>query len=358
MSGTLKSILKSRKFHLALSLLVSAGFLTWFARQVDWADVWFEVSQASWLYFIPVTLLFVGQLLVRGWRWQYLLGSPETLRFRDYLDGIILGTFGNFVLPLRAGEFIRPLVVKRSGNLGYTTAFVSVVVERILDLSAVLVVFSTLVVSLPGIPPEIKSGAAILGVIAVTLCVCLFVAAAFPGLIERISELLMPIIPRGLRPLKRKVVQDVLEGARVLRCPKNVFGALFGTGLVWFVTYLQIYISFMVVGIYTEFWHAIALSVIMGLAIAAPSAPGFLGVFQFAVMATFMVCGLDQSKGGAFALLMHLHQYIIIIGWGILVGLKRGMALRDFEVDAQVDQDTGSTEGNGAPSNGVGAPGV
>jgi glycosyltransferase 2 family protein len=325
-----RRLLASKRLQILLSLSVSVGLLFWFAREIDFPTVWREMQQASWAYFLPATGLFLIQMWLRALRWQYLLGHPDRCRFSDYLDGIVLGNFGNYVLPLRAGEFIRPLIIKKSGGCGYTQAFVSVMVERVLDLAAVLVMFALLLASLPGIPTYIEHTSSVLGIISIVVLAGLLVSAFFPMLVKRVSEVVFVVLPERLLKLARKTIDDGLAGAMVFRSPRNLVGSLFGTGVIWFVSYLQMYLSFFVVGIHTEFWHAIALTVITGLAIAAPSAPGFIGVYQVAVLFTFGLCGLDESKGAAFAILTHIHQYLLIVSWGLLATVRRGMAIAEL----------------------------
>ena len=323
-------LLRSRTFHIILGTLVSVVLVAYFISIVDWPEVIEACKDINYWYFIPVTFFFFLQLILRALRWKALLPQDPPVSSVQLFDGIMIGNFGNFILPLRAGEFLRPLLLKKVSGAGFTTSFVSVIVERILDLSAVLIVFAFLLQSVESVPGWVDGAAFGLGVAAIGLCSGVIVSALFPGVISACSSFVQGFLPESLQKLVQKLTRDILKGTKVLKHPGHLFGALIGTALVWCCTYVQMYYSFYIFNIDAEFWHAMTISIIIGLAIAAPSAPGFVGVFQLACIAAFTICGFDVSKGAAFALVIHLHQYVIIVGAGILIALKHGMRVSDF----------------------------
>lgn len=325
-----RGLFQSRRFHITLGVVISLILIGYFVSIVEWPEVIAACRDINYWYFIPVTLLFLLQNALRAFRWKYLLPPVPHITFGQLFDGTMIGTFGNFVLPLRAGEFLRPLLLKKVTGAGFTTSFVSVIVERILDLAAVLIVFALLLRYVDTVPPWVDTAAIFLGIVAVLLCSGVIVAALFPRVVFAISEFCIPFLPELFARLGRKLTRDILAGTRVLKDPLYLAGALIGTAAVWFCTFVQMYYSFSIFNIDAEFWHAITISIIIGLAIAAPSAPGFVGVFQLACLASFSICGLDEAKGAAFALVIHLHQYIIIVSLGVLISLKHGVRLSDL----------------------------
>jgi uncharacterized protein (TIRG00374 family) len=76
--------------------------------------------------------------IVRTIRWRYLLDPIGPTRFAPVLKATVLGFAALAVLPARAGDVIRPYMVARSENLGVASVFATIVMERVLDLIAVL----------------------------------------------------------------------------------------------------------------------------------------------------------------------------------------------------------------------------
>jgi uncharacterized membrane protein YbhN (UPF0104 family) len=116
-----------KKFAKVLvSLLVSAVALFVAFRGIEFSKVWLTLKSVSVWPIVPL-LFFLGlHLVVRSLRWRYLLPEsqedPPTIR--TLFDSLMLGAFASFILPLRAGEFVRPLVLTKWSRYSFSTAFV------------------------------------------------------------------------------------------------------------------------------------------------------------------------------------------------------------------------------------------
>ena len=84
--------------------------------------------------------------LIRAERWQYLLGPLGPTRFWVVFRTTVIGFAASAVLPARAGEVIRPYLLARREGLSATAAFATIIVERILDLVAVLLLLAAFLV--------------------------------------------------------------------------------------------------------------------------------------------------------------------------------------------------------------------
>lgn len=72
-----------------------------------------------------------------------LLAPLGQTRFGVAFRATVIGFAASAVLPARAGEVIRPYLLARREGLSATAAFATIVVERVLDLVAVLVLLAT-----------------------------------------------------------------------------------------------------------------------------------------------------------------------------------------------------------------------
>src|SRR5258708_33474033 len=71
-----------------------------------------------------------------------------------------MGFAASAVLPARAGEVVRPIVLARRTQVTLSSSFASVVFERVIDLATVLVLF-LFYCTWPGARPEFPRGAAV-----------------------------------------------------------------------------------------------------------------------------------------------------------------------------------------------------
>ena len=72
------------------------------------------------------------------------------------------------------------------------------------------------------------------------------------------------------------------------------------------------------------------IAVLVALAVAAPSAPGFIGVYQTGCIAGFAIFGLNKELAIAYSLVTHITQYIGIVSYGVYLLFKYQMKLGEM----------------------------
>src|SRR5205085_7390060 len=131
-------------------------------------------------------------LFMLAWRWQYLLAPMGTPSFSNAFQATAVGFAASAVLPARAGEVIRPYFLsrrERRPSLSATSAFATIILERLLDMLAVLVLLAIYVVFFqPAVTPSnavayeaVKWAGVTAGAGAIAVLVVLFVLAGNPA---------------------------------------------------------------------------------------------------------------------------------------------------------------------------------
>ena len=120
-------------------MLALAGVVYWAVRQPaprlpQTAGEWLAVAGAVMLYGVAT--------FVRGERWQRLLldeGGTQSLRVTQELN--IIGYMGNNLLPARAGDAIRVVLMAPRSGLLMRSVVGTLLAERLLDVGLLLVIF-------------------------------------------------------------------------------------------------------------------------------------------------------------------------------------------------------------------------
>lgn len=311
------------------SILISLVALFVAFRGVEFNKLWMTITSLSVWPLIPLTLFLAVHLVVRSLRWRYLLPESGESRptIRALFDSMMLGAFASFILPLRAGEFVRPLVLTKWSRYSFSTAFVSVVIERFFDLSAVLLTFAMIVPFLPHVPEEAVKGAYALGVMALGLMAFLACSALFPVFIRSTVERMAAFLPEKPQRLLVRFVRDLIDGASVVKTPKRLLVVVALTAIVWATAYLQFFaILLMFPGQPTLLLSAV-VGVFVALAIAVPSAPGFIGVFQIGCVAACAIFHYPLEVSQAFSLVAHAISYLSTMLIGAFLLLVHGLNL-------------------------------
>ena len=143
-----------------LILLLTFGLLAFFFRKADPAGVWAETRRAD-----PVAAVVRrcrDRADLRGSRLAMAVAPgahrPDTLPVA--FETTVIGFAANALIPGRVGEVLRPYLLARRENLNATSAFATIILERVLDLVTVLLLFACFVFTVrPGVDLR-RSGAA------------------------------------------------------------------------------------------------------------------------------------------------------------------------------------------------------
>lgn len=334
---SLPHLLRSRRFHLLIGSLVSVALLAWMAATVEWGSVVERITTMRWWPFIPATAVLFLHYTLRAYRWTFLLPSGESVTLRRSFNALMIGNFATYLLPLRAGEFIRPYVLSRNSSHTFAICFVSVVLERFFDLAAVLITFGLFASSLPSelLPAWAFHGAISLALVGGGIFVGIILAVIFPTQIRSVTSWGCGLFPPAIGGKLRKITDDLIAGAAVLASPRTTLVVVFLTIAVWTTGFTIFYLWLSLFEVASSLQFGIGVGVIVALAVAAPSLPGFIGVYQAACIATFAMFGADRGAGAAYSIVTHFHQYLFITGCGLFALHRAHLHVADLTAELQ-----------------------
>lgn len=305
-------------FQLIVGCAISAMMLFLVFGDATLGELQASFDRITWWPVFPFMGLFAVHYALRSLRWRFLLPEPQGKgpTLRQLFDSIILGSLASCILPFRLGEFIRPLVLTRWTSYSFGSAFISVVIERFFDLSMVLVSFFVIVQLLPDLPEWIHVAAYSLGSMSIGLLLFLVGGCLFPGLIHRIVRIGVWPFPQPVARILQAFAADLLRGAAVIKTPSRLLMIIALSILVWLTAYLQFQAVLWMFPFNQSFLLSVALGVFVALAIALPSAPGFVGVFQIGCVAAASLFSYPEADAKVYSLIMHGLTYIMMIGVG------------------------------------------
>lgn len=139
--------MRNSRLQLAVGIAVSAFFLWLTLRPVKLADLWLSIRTLNWFWAVPFIAVTTLSMVVRAWRWRYLMKPVGDYTSRSLFGPMMAGFAINSLLPARAGEFARAYIAGKKEKVPFTSVFATVVVERIFDMFTLLlllaVVFAT-----------------------------------------------------------------------------------------------------------------------------------------------------------------------------------------------------------------------
>jgi uncharacterized membrane protein YbhN (UPF0104 family) len=108
------------------------------------------------------------------------------------------------------------------------------------------------------------------------------------------------------------------------------------TSVVWLTTFLQFYVMLYLFPYHQSMLLAVTIGVFVALAVALPSAPGFIGVFQAGCVAAGALFAYPQEAAVVFSLVIHVLSYILFIMLGFWLLTVHDLSL--FELKRAVEE--------------------
>ena len=322
-----------------LGVVISVALLWWTLRGESFSEIWTVLRESNAALFILAAAVATLMFPLRAWRWHYILEpTAGKIPFGPLWRATAIGFMVNNVSPARAGELARAYVLSReTGRVSFTASLASLVVDRVFD-ALVVVLLLLVVVSLPGFPADAMVGAWPISrlllagaLVAMTALIALVLAALFPEGPARLWERALGTRAPRLMARGRDILLSFGAGLKVLRDVRQSAIVFLWALLSWLVNAVSFWIAFKAVGIDAPFTAALFLQSLLAAAVAAPSAPGFFGVFEASAKVALSVYGIDNTLAVSYALGYHLLGWIPITVIGFWYLGRMGLHLKDMK---------------------------
>ncbi len=328
---------KKQKVFIFIGLLISVVAIYFSLKGIDWSALPLAFRSMRLYYVLYLIPLFYMAFFFRACRWKLLLPDSKNQELINIFDATLLGFFATNILPLRAGEFIRPWIYSKWSNVKMLTCLASVIVERVFDVLALMLLlgFSLTQITLPENLAFIVLGAKALMLIASVISLVMLVAYIKPSLLEfLINKFCEVFLDKKFEILSKKIKSlsvEFIQGLKSIAGLKELFLVILTSIIIWLsmASYYQVLLWAFVPD--AEIITGATLTAILALAVAAPSAPGFIGTFQFGcVFALCEIFTFNKELAIAFSLVAHISQYILTAIHAIYVLKKRGLSLEQL----------------------------
>jgi hypothetical protein len=329
--------------RLLVSFGLTALFGGWAFRGVQWADLWASLRTADFLWLVPHVVLLQCVHWLRALRWGSLLSGLERVPFRALNASTAVGNMLFVLLPLRLGEFARPILISRRSTISAPAALTSVVLERVIDGVAIALLLEGTLWWLGDDTQTLRylrwgthlMLAAFLGLWGVMLLAYWQRALAVrwvrrllgwlsPGLAERVAGLM-----------------DAFVGAvRQVSGRRQFLSTALLTVALWVVNGLAIWVLAVAFGCRGETGTCVPLTldvfqsfVVLGVTVLVgmiPAAPGMAGTFQAGVkvsLSLFLTADVVNGTGLAFANVLWLATVLHQVALGLLMMVRSHVSL-------------------------------
>jgi uncharacterized protein (TIRG00374 family) len=284
---------------------------------------------------VVAALMTVVMYLVRAERWQYLLEPLGHTRFWVAFRTTVIGFAATMILPARVGELLRPYLLAKQEGLPATATFATIIVERILDLCAVLLLLAIYFAgdtsgarsAAPALYRAVAIGGAAMGAVALAVLIAMFVMAGHPERLHRIVLQLERVLPARIAHVVARFARTFAEGLAVVRRPQRLALALGWSLVLWLLIALYAWMSARAFGIVLPFIGSFLVSAILVVGVAVPTPGGVGGVHEAFRLATTEFFGAPNDAAVGAAIVFHALSTVLVIGGGLWFAIRDGLTV-------------------------------
>ncbi len=307
---------RPRAIYWVLSLALAGVLLYYSLRGIEWQRVWSIMRGAQLPVLGLAAVIMSMSLFLRAVRWRVLLSADTRVPIPLAFWATAAGYLGNNVLPARAGEVIRTLMISRRTGMSKAYVLTTALSERVVDAIALITISATVLLTLREKPGWLADAARPFALIGFAGVLAIALLPAFEAFWFR-SLTFMPI-PRGLRDKVEHGLRQGLSGIRSFHDGGRLSRFLLLTAVIWCLDGITTVVGARSIGIPISLPVAFLLVAALGLGSALPSTPGYVGIFQFVAVSVLTPFGFSRTDAIAYILLFQAMSYAVILFWGLL----------------------------------------
>ena len=313
-------------------LSLAVGLMAFFLRDADLERVAAAVTGARWDLLAAAFVATCATYVVRVIRWRWLLRPLGAVRFRVALRATVMGFAASALLPGRVGELLRPYVLARREGLSATAALATIVLERLLDVIALMALLGVAVLdgasgsgAGAGLLGTVRAGAAVAGLAAAIALGAAYLAAGHPDRVARAVDRMGAFLPSRAVEVLTPVAARFVEGFAVLR-DRRVLVVAFGWSLVhWTAVAAVVWLVTVGFDIALPLSGAAVLMALTVVGVAVPTPAGIGGYHAAYQAGATLLYEAPDAAAVAAALVLHAMSFLPVTVVGVLFMTQEGV---------------------------------
>ncbi len=311
-----------------MGLLIGLACLAVLWRQVDLKQSWNALGRLNGPFMLVPLAVFLVNLPLRAWRWQLIFPSSSRPAFGSCVTVIGIGNMANFLLPGRAGDLARCVLVGRTGSLGESSrTLATLAVEKVLDGFALvgMVLFSVWALRPPPWVIEL-----------LRLSTVIFGGTLFLLVILRYrTRALIDPVRRGFRWVHLSSLEEKFDGLltafadglSAVNSAGQMLILVVMTAAIWITEVALIWGLAGALGVAVGLKSAAVASAVLGLGLMIPAAPGGLGTYELFGTEAFKLAGIAASSALALTIVIHAWVFVANVAIGVFLLAVKGVSL-------------------------------
>ena len=318
--------------HVLVGLIIAAAALVLTYRKMDTSELAEALSGISlpllMLVPVPLALSYVMRII----RWRVLLSPMGSVSFGQASGPLLAGFMINSLLPARAGEFIRALLLARKTRISRSASLATVFLARLFDgLTLTGMALLVLILLWARIEPKVR-----LGLIGAGLLYLVVLAAFVLLRVGRVPTIRVLLVPFGLlgESMKERIgraLDSFADGLGALQSGREVLMASLASMGVWFFIVVSVVPVFFALELPLLWYYPVLVIILAALGMLIPTPAGTGTIHAALAFALPVLTVLSRGDAAVLALIFHLTQFLPVIVAGVIAAVAEGVSGSDIE---------------------------
>jgi uncharacterized protein (TIRG00374 family) len=321
--------------HVWIGIGISLALVIYLFARVDYGQLWQLLATANLSLLLIASVLLAGTLVIRAWRWQYLLKPLKSVRFSNSMSATCIGLMANMILPVRLGEVVRAVVLGHREQIDKSASFATVVVDRLLDGFTILFILVVLLIVAPlpldeGWQQRLRWGGMVFFLLYGGVFALLFYLHRAPTQMLRYVRRFCAGLPTRWVDRLCHFLGSFGEGLHTLDRTEYLGQIVVSSLVLWGLVGVYNFLVVLAFQLHLPLTVGFILLVAQAAAVMIPSSPGFVGTHHAASVACLSLWAVTPEASLGVALVMHAIGYFLTIAIGAGYLWAAGLSMRDI----------------------------
>lgn len=357
-------------------MLLAVLILWWFGRNLvtDWTDVGRSLASADWRLLAAGVVAVSITYLQRAYRWRTLLAPLTEAGLRPLFAATTVG-FGAVFIFGRMGEVVRPVVLPLyDRRVKPTGSFVTIMIERLCDVVAIVVLFAVNLLWFPAPPgretqlAHVRTAGLILLILTALGIACLvWFERRSKGVIQWLDVRFKRwrFVPNRLAHALTHLLEQLAAALTILADARALTITIAWTIIIWIFNTLSNWLVILAFGLPFGLKENIF---VMGWSLVGslvPTPGGAAGAFHAATAAGLIFLNRPVNESAAVAIMLHLVSFAPAVLWGLYYFLRGDVSFKRLqelttagEIEHSIEEDDEPVINKETMSNELNAVGI
>ncbi len=312
--------MKKSTISVLTGLFIGIILIVFWLISFDFSYLFESLHRMNYKLIAVAGLFYVLAYAIRSYRWNLLLKKQVTLSFKESWLVSAAGNWINYLIPIRAGELIKAVLIKKIKNISAVSILPSIFIDKFFDTIGIFFVL----LLIPFVSLHLSTGIKTLILLLILMFVVIFSVLIFAAKSkEKITSLLQVVffwLPSKYRHKIYNLIEIFINGLNVFEHHYSIL--LYSVLLTAIGVLLDgLYFLFVFRAFNCQMGFLLVLFgyTLINLSYVLPQPPAQLGSNEWMMIIVFSLgFGLTQNIASAIMVFAHIFTACIITALGIV----------------------------------------